>query len=117
MDQEPHHHVLFKNESVEIVRATLLPGESTLFHIHSYDSAGFDFVASTTTEQLFGQAQGPASDHLIHLFAWKGFLLLPCYVSEIIRMEDELFGIVSRELVIICFRETCVVHNAAYMLE
>lgn len=61
MDEEPHHHVLFKNEFVEIVRATLLPGESTLFHIHSYDSAGFDFVASTTTEQLLGQPQGPAS--------------------------------------------------------
>jgi quercetin dioxygenase-like cupin family protein len=59
-DEEPHHHVLFKNEFVEVIRATLQPGESTLYHTHSHDSAGFEFVASTTTEQLFGKAEGPS---------------------------------------------------------
>jgi hypothetical protein len=44
MDEEPHHHVLLKNEFVEVVRATIPPGESTLFHTHSHDSAGFDLV-------------------------------------------------------------------------
>ena len=58
-DQEPHHHVLFKNEFVIVIRATLQPGEITLYHTHSHDSAGFDFTASTTTEQLFGKAEGP----------------------------------------------------------
>jgi virginiamycin B lyase len=60
-EEEPHHHVLFKNEFVEVIRAILLPGESTLFHTHSHDTAGFDFVTSTTTEQLLGKAEGPPS--------------------------------------------------------
>jgi len=60
-EEEPHHHVLFKNEFVEVIRAILLPGERTLFHTHSHDNAGFDFVTSTTTEQLLGKAEGPPS--------------------------------------------------------
>jgi YVTN family beta-propeller protein len=64
MDKEPHHHVLFKNEFVEVIRTTLLPGESTLFHTHSHDTAGFDLVTSTTTEQLLGKPEGsPATSH------------------------------------------------------
>jgi hypothetical protein len=59
-DEEPHHHVLFRNESVVVIRSTLESGESTLYHTHSHDSAGFEFVASTTTEQLFGKPEGPA---------------------------------------------------------
>jgi len=42
MEKEPHHHVLFRNEFIEVIRATLLPGESTLFHTHSHNTAGFD---------------------------------------------------------------------------
>ncbi len=61
VEQEPHHHLLFKNEFVTVVRATLLPGETTLYHTHSQDKAGFDFVGSTTTEQLLGQPEGPPS--------------------------------------------------------
>jgi hypothetical protein len=60
-DEEPHHHVLFKNEFVEVIRAILLPGESTLFHTHFHDTAGFDLVTSTTTEQLLGKPEGPPS--------------------------------------------------------
>jgi virginiamycin B lyase len=64
MDKEPHHHVLFKNEFVEVIRAMLLPGESTLFHTHSHDTAGFDLVTSTTTEQLLGKPEGsPSTSH------------------------------------------------------
>jgi virginiamycin B lyase len=61
-EEEPHHHVLFKNEFVEVIRAILLPGESTLFHTHSHDTAGFDLVTSTTTEQLLGKPEGPPSN-------------------------------------------------------
>jgi mannose-6-phosphate isomerase-like protein (cupin superfamily) len=60
-EQEPHHHVLLKNEYVVVIRATLAPGESTLFHLHSHDSAGFDLVPSTTTDQLLGKPEGPPS--------------------------------------------------------
>jgi quercetin dioxygenase-like cupin family protein len=61
MDEEPHHHVLLKNEFVEVIRATIPPGESTLFHTHSHDSAGFDLVKSTSTEQFLGKPEGAPS--------------------------------------------------------
>ena len=61
MDEEPHHHVLLKNEFVEVIRATIPPGESTLFHTHSHDSAGFDLVKSTSTEQFLGKPEGVPS--------------------------------------------------------
>jgi quercetin dioxygenase-like cupin family protein len=60
-DEEPHHHVLFKNEFVEVIRAILLPGESTLFHTHFHDASGFDLVTSTTAEQLLGKPERPPS--------------------------------------------------------
>lgn len=60
IEDEPHHHVLLKNDSVEVIRATLQPGESTLFHIHAQDRAGVELLTSTTTEQLWGKSEGPA---------------------------------------------------------
>lgn len=60
-EEEPKHKVVLKNEYVEVIRATLQPGESTLYHIHSHDRAGVDLVSSTTTEQLWGKAVAPAS--------------------------------------------------------
>jgi hypothetical protein len=59
-EEEPHHHVLLKNDFVIVIRATLQPGESTLYHTHSHDSADVEFVSGTTTEQLLGKGEGPA---------------------------------------------------------
>jgi len=59
VDEEPHHHVLLKNELVMAMRTTLQPGETTLYHKHSHDSADIEFVSSTTTEQLLGKQEGP----------------------------------------------------------
>ncbi len=61
IDEEPHHHVLLKNGFVEVIRATIPLGETTLFHIHSHDLAGFDLAKSTSTEQLPGKPEGPPS--------------------------------------------------------
>jgi quercetin dioxygenase-like cupin family protein len=61
VEQEPHHHLLLKNEFVEIFRTTIAPGESTLFHIHSHDGAGVALVARTTTECLLGGTEGAAA--------------------------------------------------------
>ena len=61
MEEESHHHVLLKNEFIEVIRATLPPGESTLFHIHSHDSAGVELTNDTTTEELLGKPEGSPS--------------------------------------------------------
>lgn len=58
VDEEPHHHVLFRNEFVIVIRATLQRGEATLYHVHAHDSADIELVSSTTTEQLLGKAEG-----------------------------------------------------------
>ena len=64
VDEEPHHHVLFRNDFVTVIRATLQPGEATLYHVHSHDSADVELVSSTTTEQLLGKAEGsPETSH------------------------------------------------------
>jgi quercetin dioxygenase-like cupin family protein len=59
VEQEPHHHVLLKNEFVIVIRATLQPSESTLYHKHSHDIADVELASSSTTEQMFGEKEGP----------------------------------------------------------
>jgi hypothetical protein len=70
MEEELHHHVLLKNEFVEVIRATIPPGESTLFHTHSHDSAGVELTNDTTTEQLLGKPEGsPSTSRLGEVWA------------------------------------------------
>lgn len=59
IEEEPYHHVLLKNEFIEVIRAKFAPGESTLFHTHSYDNAGVMLSKDTTTDQLLGKLEGP----------------------------------------------------------
>ena len=54
LEEEPHHHLVLKNESVIVVRVKLLPGESTLFHTHLYDRITVDLTDTTITRQKFG---------------------------------------------------------------
>lgn len=64
VDEEPHHHVLFKNEFVIVIRATLQPGEISLYHTHSHDSADIEIVSSTTREQVLGNEEAsPETSH------------------------------------------------------
>ena len=61
VDQEPHHHVMLRNQFVVVIHTTVQPGDSTLFHVHSHDNAGVDLTTRTTTEQLLGQPEGQPS--------------------------------------------------------
>ena len=40
-EEEPHHRLVLKNDSVMVLRVMLRPGESTLFHTHLYDRRGY----------------------------------------------------------------------------
>jgi len=64
VDEEPHHHVLFKNEWVIVIRATLQSGESTLYNTHSHDMADIDLLGSTTSDHVFGKQEGQAETSL-----------------------------------------------------
>jgi quercetin dioxygenase-like cupin family protein len=56
-EQEPHHHLVLKNDSVMVLRVKLLPGESTLFHTHSHDRVAVDLSETTITLQKPGQPE------------------------------------------------------------
>jgi quercetin dioxygenase-like cupin family protein len=37
VEQEPHHHLLLKNDNLLVLRVILQPGESSSYHVHSVD--------------------------------------------------------------------------------
>ena len=37
MEQEPHHHFAFKNETLKVFQPVIMPGETTLEHLHTHD--------------------------------------------------------------------------------
>ena len=39
MHQEPHHHLVFENESLRVMEPRIEAGEATLEHLHSHDDA------------------------------------------------------------------------------
>ncbi len=57
VEDEPHHHLVLKNDSVMVVRVTLLPGESTLFHTHLYDRVTVDLTDTIITRQRPGNPE------------------------------------------------------------
>lgn len=60
VEEESHHHLVLKNDSVLVVRVKILPGESTLFHTHLYDRMTVDLTDGTITRQKPGEPEsGP----------------------------------------------------------
>ncbi|MBZ5663420.1 MAG: hypothetical protein LAO30_02345 [Acidobacteriia bacterium] len=57
VEEEPHHHVVLKNDSVIVLRVKLLPGESTLYHTHSHDRAAIDLTDTIITRQKPGDPE------------------------------------------------------------
>lgn len=59
VEQEPHHHVVWQNESVEVIHVVLPPGESTLFHTHSRDRIAVDLTSTTLSLQKLNEPEEP----------------------------------------------------------
>ncbi len=55
---EPHHHVVLKNDFVLVTHVTLSPGDTTLFHTHSHDRVAVELTDATITQQKPGKAEG-----------------------------------------------------------
>jgi quercetin dioxygenase-like cupin family protein len=55
VEEEPHHQLVLKNDSVMVLRVTLLQGESTLLHAHLHDRVAVDLSDATITLQKLGQ--------------------------------------------------------------
>jgi quercetin dioxygenase-like cupin family protein len=58
VEQEPHHHLVLKNDSVIVLRVKLLPGESTVYHTHSRDRMSVYLANKSITEQKPGEPEG-----------------------------------------------------------
>jgi len=61
IEQEPHHHLVLKNDYVQVFHTIVPPGESTLFHVHLHDNAAVELSPRTTTDQLLGKPEGAPS--------------------------------------------------------
>lgn len=59
VNQDPHHKVVLKNDFVEVMHVTLLPGERTLYHTHSHDRAAVELTNASITQQKVGDVEGP----------------------------------------------------------
>ena len=57
VEQEPHHHVVLKNDSVLVTHVIIPPGEATLYHTHSYDRAAVHLTNNMITLQQLNQAE------------------------------------------------------------
>ena len=61
VENEPLHHVVFKNESVTVLHLTLPPGDRTLYHTHTHDRVAVNLSTTSITQQTFNEQEGPAS--------------------------------------------------------
>src|SRR5262249_24081862 len=61
VEDEPHHHVVLKNNSVLVTHVILPPGESTLYHTHSHDRVAVHLTDGPVTLQ---QPDQPESEPL-----------------------------------------------------
>ncbi len=60
VDQEPHHHVLLRNDDVLVLRCTVPHGERTLFHTHSSDSIAVELAHATIVQQKWAAPETSA---------------------------------------------------------
>jgi quercetin dioxygenase-like cupin family protein len=54
MEQEPHHHLIFKNGALSVFEPNIPPGETTLEHLHPYDDATVCITGSNMRSQHAG---------------------------------------------------------------
>lgn len=57
VEQEPHHHLLLKNDNLLVLRVTLQPGEWSEYHIHSVDDVAVWIGKSSASQQLPNQPE------------------------------------------------------------
>lgn len=58
VEQEPHHHVVLKNDSVLVMHVVLPAGESTLYHIHTRDRVSVALTSTTLVQQKLNEPEG-----------------------------------------------------------
>jgi len=62
VEQEPHHHLLLKNDNLLVLRVTLQPGEWSSYHTHSVDDVAVWLGHSSAAQQLPNQPESAPVD-------------------------------------------------------
>jgi quercetin dioxygenase-like cupin family protein len=62
VEQEPFHHLVFKNDFVEVMRVNVPPKQSTQFHTHGHDGVAVQLSSATITQQKPGEAETPKTE-------------------------------------------------------
>jgi len=52
VEQEPHHHLVLKNDNLLVLRVILQPGESSVYHVHSVDDVAVWLGNTSSAQQL-----------------------------------------------------------------
>lgn len=59
VEEEPHHHVVLKNEWIVLMRVSIPEGERTLYHTHAPQRGAVDLSKSSITVQKINELEGP----------------------------------------------------------
>ncbi|HET7105780.1 MAG TPA: cupin domain-containing protein [Candidatus Acidoferrum sp.] len=60
VQEEPHHHLVLKNDKLLVLRVTLQPGEWSAYHTHSVDDVAVWLGHSSAAQQLPNEAESAA---------------------------------------------------------
>jgi quercetin dioxygenase-like cupin family protein len=58
VEQEPHHHVVLKNDSVLVMHVVLPAKETTLYHTHSRDRVSVALTSTNLVQQKLNDPEG-----------------------------------------------------------
>jgi quercetin dioxygenase-like cupin family protein len=61
VEQEPHHHTVFKNDSILVMHVTIPAGDRTLYHIHAHDRVSVELSSSSISQQNLNEPEGPST--------------------------------------------------------
>jgi quercetin dioxygenase-like cupin family protein len=59
VEEEPHHHVLLKNDWIVVMRVSIPEGERTFYHTHGLDRGAVGLSKSVITQQMTNELEGP----------------------------------------------------------
>ncbi len=60
VEQEPHHGVVLKNDSVIVMHVVVPPGGRTLYHVHSRDLVAVELSNAKISQQNLNEPEGAA---------------------------------------------------------
>ncbi len=97
VEQEPHHHLLLKNDSLLVLRVTLQPGEWSLYHTHSVDDVAVWLGHSSASQQLPNEPESAPAEQKPGNISLRTLRETP-FTHRVHNLGPGLFDVVDVEL-------------------